>query len=420
MIEGMERESADRAEQAGNLAGQLAQVQADLVKLTTEVLESQEWVGEGIRSPEHWLQVYTGLSRAQATQLVRIAERSDDLPRVREMMAQGRITADQAGLIARYAPGWAEQRVINVAELTTVGQLQRVLSEYSFARTPGGHEKPPTPPHEKSSELSLHTSGGRFHLKFETDAAAGALLEQAVREAKDALFTAGNAKATLADGLVEVASRSLASITSVSRRDHYKVLIHLDTRGQGWLNKKGALPDELVKAYTCDATVRPVWETGGVPVSVGRSQRIVPNRTRKLVEDRDRGCRYPGCPVTGFLENHHLVPWSEGGRTDFDSLISLCPYHHDQHHKGAFTIEGSPAGPDGLVFSAEIGHRIGRHIPVIPIQMPVRPPPERPVGPRGEAIDAFSIHFGFPPDPEPPEQAHQGPAEQPGPSRARR
>lgn len=246
----------------------------------------------------------------------------------------------------------------------------------------------------------MHTDDGRFRLKFETDAAQGALIEQAIREAKDALFTAGHVEATLADGLVEVASRSLAAVESVSRRDHYKVLIHLDTQGQGWLNKKGALPDELAKAYTCDATVRAVWESGGVPVSVGRNQRIVPNRTRKLVEDRDKGCRYPGCPVTRFLENHHLIPWSHGGRTDFDSLVSLCPFHHDQLHKGAFTIEGSPATPDGLVFAAAWGHRIGKFIPVKPVTPPDRPPPQRPEGPRGEAIDAFSIHFGFPPEPE--------------------
>ncbi len=396
----MEESYTDRVERAGQLAGQLAQVQADLVGFTREILQSQEWVGVGIRSPEHWLQIYTGLSRAQAQQLVRIAERSDDLPRVQQMMAQGRLTADQAGVIARHAPGWAEDRVINVAELSTVSQLQRVLSEYSFERVPGGYEEPRPPAHEERAELSIQTLGGRFRLKFETDAAQGALVEQAIREAKDALFTDGNAKATMADGLVEVASRSLTAIKSVSRRDHYKVLIHLDTSGQGWLNKKGALPEELVRAYTCDATVRPVWETGGVPVSVGRNQRIVPHRTRKLVEDRDKGCRYPGCPVTRFLENHHLILWSEGGRTDFDSLVSLCPYHHDQCHKGAFTIEGSPSAPDGLVFSAAWGHRIGRHIPVKPIEYPNRPPPDRPVGVRGEPIDAFSLHFGFPPEPE--------------------
>lgn len=398
----MDQEHTDAARQAGHLAGQLAQVQADLVKLACQVLESKEWVGVGIRSPEHWLQIYTGLSRGQATQIVRIAERADDLPRVPQMMAKGRITADQAGVIARHVPSWAEQRVINVAELSTVTQLQRVLSQYSFTRVPAGHETPDPSPDEQPAELSMHTDAGRFKLKFETDAAQGALIEQAIREAKDALFTTGHIKATMADGLVEVASRSLAAVKSVSRREHYKVLIHLDSTGQGWLNKKGALPTELVHAYTCDATVRPVWETGGVPVSVGRNQRIVPNRTRKLVEDRDKGCRYPGCPVTRFLENHHLIPWSKGGRTDINSLISLCPHHHDQLHKGAFTVQGTPATPDGLTFSSAWGHRIGKHIPVAPVTPPDRSPPERPEGPRGEAIEAFSLHFGFPPQPDQP------------------
>ena len=52
---------------------------------------------------------------------------------------------------------------------------------------------------------------GRFLLRYSAPADVGALVELAVREAKDALFTSGRTGATSADGLAEVASRSLAS-----------------------------------------------------------------------------------------------------------------------------------------------------------------------------------------------------------------
>ena len=33
--------------------------------------------------------------------------------------------------------------------------------------------------------------------------------------------------------------------------------------------------------------------------------------------------------------------WQDGGGTDYDNLVSLCPHHHDKYHAGAFTIETS-------------------------------------------------------------------------------
>jgi len=205
----------------------------------------------------------------------------------------------------------------------------------------------------------MTTRDGRFELHLSTTAVDGALIETAVREAKDALFTAGNQDATLADGLVEMANRSLCAVASGNRKEHYRVLLHLDTDGQGWVSKKGAIPLHLLQEFTCDGTLIPVWETDGLPVSVGRAQRIVPLRTRRLVEDRDRGCRYPGCPVTGFLENHHIQHWSKGGATNRDTVVSLCPTHHRQHHQGRFLINGNPDIPDGLVFPSQYGQRIG-------------------------------------------------------------
>lgn len=82
---------------------------------------------------------------------------------------------------------------------------------------------------------------GRFRLVYDAPADIGALVESAVREAKDALFGAGQADATLADAVAEVANRSLSALESTSRLDKYRVLVHLDTEG-GWLNARPAWP----------------------------------------------------------------------------------------------------------------------------------------------------------------------------------
>ncbi len=354
----------------GELSSQLAQVHAAMVEETVALMESDGWVGVGVRSPQHFLQVFGWVSPGQANQLVMVANRRAELPEAAVLMEQGRLSLDQAAVVAQFVPAEFSAGGAELAEKMTVSQLRRTLSRYAFQDTSAPQE-PDVPPVTEGPELTVSSHGRRFRLHFETTPDEGALLEQAIREAKDALFTAGNPKATLADGLMEVATRSLTAVTTAGRRDHYRVLIHLDVEGKGWLGKKGALPDALLSRVLCDGKVVPVWEQDATPVAVGRSQRIVPERTRRLVEDRDRGCRYPGCPVTGFLENHHLVHWSQGGCTDPENLLSLCPFHHSEHHKGVFTIEGTPVRPDGLVFTTRRGYVIGPARP-----WPPPPPPD--------------------------------------------
>jgi hypothetical protein len=215
-----------------------------------------------------------------------------------------------------------------------------------------------------------YDADGRFHLRYSAPATIGALVEQAVREAKDALFTRGSAGhddaahgsgvPTYADALEEIAHRSLASVESSSRRSRYRVYLHLDTDG-AWVNGGHAIPLRLLGRFITDGTVQPVWETDGRPVSVGRAMRILPDRTRRLIEDRDRGCRFPGCPSTGFVEVHHLDAWADGGATDEGNQVSLCTVHHDGIDRGDYTLTGDPTRPGGLIATNRYG-------------IPVRPP----------------------------------------------
>ncbi len=397
MESGRERaEAAGRARDAawdrgvtrmGELSSQLAQVHAEMVEETVALLVNDVWAGDGgVRSPQHFLQVFGWLSPAHANQLVTLARRRSELPETVELMVQGRLSLDQAVVVAQYVPAGFSAGGAELAEMMTVPQLRRTLSRYCFQDI--GEPKDPDVPVEREAgpELTMNSHGRRFLLRFEASRDDGALIEQAVREAKDALFTAGNPKATLADGFMAMAVRSLEAVTTGARREHYKVMIHLDVEGKGWVGKKGALPEALLKRLTCEGRITPVWESEGSPVAVGRSQRIVPERTRRLVEDRDRGCRFPGCSVTGFVENHHLVHWADGGCTDPENLLSLCPLHHSEHHKGVFMISGTPVTPEGLVFTTARGYVIG---PVKPWPPP-RPPDPTPANPdilRGDWCD---------------------------------
>ncbi|MCH7741904.1 MAG: HNH endonuclease [Proteobacteria bacterium] len=57
------------------------------------------------------------------------------------------------------------------------------------------------------------------------------------------------------------------------------------------------------------------------------------------LRQRDRGCRFPGCGQSRWVDAHHIKHWVDGGETRLDNLITLCRYHHRLLHKGSYRIE---------------------------------------------------------------------------------
>ena len=160
-----------------------------------------------------------------------------------------------------------------------------------------------------------------------------------------------------------VAERSLSEAAALRpSRDRHLVLLHLGTDGEGkvggQLHGGPTLAPGLRRYLACDARVRAVLEREGKPVSVGRAFRIVPERTRVVVEDRDRGCRVPGCGHNRWLQVHHIVHWEDGGATDTANLLALCARHHRLHHRGGLGIAGDADEPDGVVFTDARGRRL--------------------------------------------------------------
>jgi hypothetical protein len=386
------------AARAASIATRLNLAHADLVELCVEVLADGSWVEAGIRSPVHWLVLRAALSPTRAREVVAVARRRAELPALHERLEAGRVSIDQAAVLAKHAPATHQRSAAELADVATVPQLQRTLSRYVF--DPGG---PDAPSDDQSDSHALdraqapatltmgHDEKGRFHLHLDAPSDQGALVQNALREAKDALFdrTGTRGAATLGEAMVEIASRSLASVGSVTRASHYRVYVHLDADSpSGWVNGGGAIPPGLAARFACDGVVQPLIERDGRPVSVGRDRRIVPAATRRLIHDRDRGCVHPACTARGFVEIHHLRPWAQGGSTDYETNVSLCPYHHRAVHAGDVLVSGDPTRPLGEQGGLRFTNRYG---------IALRPPVTHaaPGQGRGEAN-------GGSPDPAPP------------------
>src|SRR5207245_3399754 len=71
-----------------------------------------------------------------------------------------------------------------------------------------------------------------------------------------------------------------------------------DTPGAARTGFGQVLSAAAARWLACDASItRIVLDPDGLPLDVGRTQRVVPPHIRRAVEQRDGGCVFAGCPA---------------------------------------------------------------------------------------------------------------------------
>ena len=383
----------DREPRVAELMGIINAATAELTAVIASVLEDGSWQIAGVRSPEHWARVHCGLSARRAIDLVRLAERRKELPECVALFDAGLITEDAACAIARRAPAERDAELAELAPHLMHPQLLRALRSFS-------KPKPKKPEPERQREVSFGADeDGWWRMIVGTSLDDGSVFELALRRARDQLFherhpdqeteNPRTSTITWADALRRMADLALANLDGAGRRpgERYQVVFHLDpTQGDARLHLGPILPDTLRRYLLCDADVRAMFEHNDVLLAMTSRLRTVDDRMRSFIENRDGGCRVPGCEQTWWLHIHHIVHWEDGGTTTSENLCCLCPYHHRLHHEGLLGITGDPSTSTGLIFTDKYGRPIVPVAPTPPEQLP--DPPETPyVHPTGEHVD---------------------------------
>jgi hypothetical protein len=377
--------------------GYLNVATAGVVAAIAETIAESSWEGDGIRSVEQWVAWHGGFNDGRARRLCDAARKLVELPKVSEAFATGSLTEDQVAVIARHTDTAHDGQVADLAVMSTVRQLQRVL--------PGIHEPEPEPDPEldvdpgpapetvRPGEISFgYGDDGRFWSHTDLPADEGAVMERLFITARDQLFrhrhpnarddasTARPCDVSWADALVhaaEIALRSLDRGVVAGRPigERFQAIVHIDGQrpANTVIHLGPALDDAVRRHLTCDCTIRSVIEEHGKPIFTSERQHTVSQRLRKLVEQRDGGCARPECTQTKWLHIHHIVHWEDGGPTKTSNLCALCPHDHREVHAGRLHISGDADDPDGLVFTRSDGRPITR--------IPPRPPPTGPPWP---------------------------------------
>ena len=139
-----------------------------------------------------------------------------------------------------------------------------------------------------------------------------------------------------ADALGLIAELALSrGLGAVERGEIYQVVVHVDgqalsdpcSEGLCELENGQHIPADTCRRLACDASTLTVTHgpDGGV-LNVGRRSRKVTLPLWRALVSRDRMCQFPGCGRTGHLATHHIRHWAEGGVTEPESLILLCPF----------------------------------------------------------------------------------------------
>ena len=382
-------------DELAELAGQRNAIDGRVVEIVAEIERDELWGGTGARSIAALVAWKLGTSSANAHTIAAVAHRSEAFPRCVGELRQGRLSLDQVGVIAARAADGSDDHYVELARYATVSQLRTAVS---LEPQP---DPQPRPPAQRSITRTAGEHATNWKITLPHDEAAA--FDAALQSHLDALITAwknDHADDDDRDGEGSGGSAPMPSTVDAflalvdagwdadaARRPHAHrttVVVHVDVeRRVGALHRGPLLSDADRQYLTCDATCEVWFERAGRVIGAGRATRTVNRRLRRALEHRDRTCVVPGCEATRALHAHHLHHWEDGGPTDLDNLVLVCPFHHRAHHRGDITLSGTA---HALVVTDEDGDPLTSgaiaHAPNAP---PPAVPPCR--GPLGERAD---------------------------------
>ncbi|MGQ0845536.1 MAG: DUF222 domain-containing protein, partial [Sporichthyaceae bacterium] len=161
-----------------------------------------------------------------------------------------------------------------------------------------------------------------------------------------------------ADAMADLVERTLRFGKVRSTRGHRAHVIvtiseeALRTQnGFGTTTTGETLTAEAIRRIACDANLHPLHIDGnGIPLKLGRSQRLAsPGQWLALVA-RDGGCVGANCTrPPEWTQAHHITYWENLGLTDIDEMCLLCDHHHDEVHHGGWEIQMAADGHPELI-----------------------------------------------------------------------
>jgi Domain of unknown function (DUF222)/HNH endonuclease len=378
------------------LAEQAARIDAGLCRLVGLAAECERrlsWAAEGLTFAG-WLAWRCSLLPRQAREHERLGTRLSELPLIRAAFARGELSYAKASVLVGVAEPASEPRLLELAEALTASQLARCVAAYRRVSAEEAADR------QDSEFLDCFWSEeGWLVLRGRLGAEEGALFLRALESARDVLrerrdVDHADADPPDAEQSAEPSPReepvssveafaALGELALAGRDkdrsggERYQVVVHVDAQtlaaddaGRCELAEGRPLAAETARRLACDASLVEVAAHDGRLLALGRKRRTVSPPLRRALTARDRGCRFPGCERTRFVDAHHVRHWSRGGGTNLENLVLLCRRHHRLVHERGYQLSLDDDG------TARFLNQYGIAVP----NVPPRSPPTSPDG----------------------------------------
>ena len=381
-VAGMPVWSMDPAETTTTIAevqaaeAQLAEVKARLLSHADRI----DLPGDtAASSTANWHAATTRTTRVQAHRAMRLAQRLEGRDLTRTALATGRVHVEQAEAILHALtdlPTDLDAEVVEQAERHLLEQaghfdaktlkiLGRRILEVIDPDTADAHEAALLEREERDAQaatrLTLWDDGhGKVHGRFTLPTFEGAALKKALLAIAAPRHQA--AQGPLGDRLPTPERLGLALCAYIARYPTKRlpktgglnatavILMDLDTLMGGLqaarLDTGEPISPGQARRLAAEAGIIPAVLNGKSQVlDLGRANRFANDAQRIVKTIEAGGCEVEGCdapPGTSHL--HHKKRWADGGHTNRDDLIMICPWHHTRAHDQRYNMTQLPTG----------------------------------------------------------------------------
>jgi hypothetical protein len=376
------------------LAGHLNAATHRWLVLIAEFDRRKGWSDGYTRSCAHWLNWKCGIDLGAGREKVRVGRALETLPAISDAMAKGQLSYSKVRALTRVATPATESYLLDIALHGTAHHVEKLVRQFRRVQ----EVEALTREARQQANRSLtcrYDEDGSMHLTVCLPAETGALVMKALRaaipeaangyvekpydpdvsaETSPPADPAPTWAQRRADALGVLAESFLAhGAEALKGGERQQIVVHVaqaalkeGDRGRCELDDGPAIAVETVRRLGCDASrVEITEDEAGDPLDVGRKTRTIPPAQRRALDSRDKGCVFPGCTHTRYIDGHHIHHWVDGGETKLSNLVSLCRFHHRAVHEGGLRVERCHDGawrfikPDGeAIESCAPGHTL--------------------------------------------------------------
>ena len=330
---------------------------------------------DGAVTAASWLRSRAGMDAAMAARLCTAARRLRNLPLLRQAFVAGDVSlahvtaVTEAAVPNRYeAIRAVEKPLVDLARVRAPRSLHAALRRVRDIADPDGSQTP-TLDHEDDPPFDAGPNDPRLywrqHRTLDGLVQGEYLVDPATGEALTVItdaFSKPDSPDTPLSRRRSPAQKRVAAVQAAllalldagmapavqGNKAHLLMMVDLLTvmgRDQAAvftseLARTGRVSPSTIARLGIDAKITPVLTMGPYRVvAVGRTQRTLPAWLRPMLAMLHRRCRGPDCDrPASWCEAHHEEAWSDGGDTDLNATVPLCPNHHDLVTHGGWTV----------------------------------------------------------------------------------